>query len=463
MTADSRLAPASVLRALAVLGAVAIALALLPSPARGQNQQDDDTDGAPGCPEDEPSDGGFADRAQIPDAHAENVDCAALFEIVQGFDSGEFRPTLDVRRDQMASFIARTLDAAKVNLPPAGEGRIFADTDADNPHTNNVRRLEAAGIVQGGALGLAESEYGPNLSTRRDQMTSLLVRAAEHAREADLASGSQQFEDVPSTSAHFENINAAAQEGLVRGVGNNRFAPDRQTRRDQMTTFVTRLLDSLAVPAAVAPPETATANASETATVRARVFNQFRERAGSDARVGGGVPVTFRAEHDGGAEVDPAEETVDTGEDGEAAFTFSTDETGTVTVTLSVPERDGNYQLGEGNTAQMQVEMVPDGSDNGDTGAVSGTVTDTGGDPVDNAEVRLVLSDATFVQTNDQGDYRFDGLTAGEYIVHVEDVPEVDNFGCEPEGHDGEVDLGAGEERDDIDFVCDLESPQEGT
>lgn len=442
-----------------MLGAAAIALALLPSPARGQNQQDDDTDGTSACPGGQPGDGGFADRAQIPDAHDGNVECAALFEIVQGFDGGEFRPTLDVRRDQMASFIARTLDAAEVNLPPAGEGRIFADTDADNPHTNNVRRLEAAGIVQGGALGLADDEYGPNLSTRRDQMTSLLVRAAEHAREQQLASDSRQFEDVPPGSAHFENINAAAQEGFVRGVGNNRFAPDNQTRRDQMTTFVTRLLDSLAVPTEVVPPETATANASETATVRARVFTQFRDQAGPDARARGGVPVTFEADHDGGAEVDPEQETVETDDDGEATFAFTADQTGTVTITISVPGRDGNYEGGDGDTAQVQVDVVADGAEaaTGDGAAIAGTVTDTGGNPVDNAEVRLVLSDETFVQTDDQGDYHFGGLAGGEYIIHVEEIGGVDNFDCDPDGHDSDIDLDAGEERNDVDFVCDLE------
>lgn len=108
---------------------------------------------------------------------------------------------------------------------------------------------------------------------------------------------------------------------------------------------MTRLLTFLEFPAEVAPADAEAATVGQTATVRARVFNQFREEAGSDARVGGGTPVTFRAEHsDDGADVNPHGGTVQTDSAGEAAFTFTTDQTGTVTVTLSLPTPGGQLR-----------------------------------------------------------------------------------------------------------------------
>ncbi|MEX2620149.1 MAG: fibronectin type III domain-containing protein, partial [Egibacteraceae bacterium] len=69
------------------------------------------TPGAGPCPEDV-APAPFTDRDAIPSTHRGNVDCASSLAVVTGFSDDTYRPTLSVRRDQMASFIARSLDAA---------------------------------------------------------------------------------------------------------------------------------------------------------------------------------------------------------------------------------------------------------------------------------------------------------------------------------------------------------------
>jgi len=236
----------SSLRSLAVLGALAMAFALLPQTAGAQSPEEPVEEPGPdaACPQEAPE-LTFGDRAQIPAAHLPNVRCAVAMGIVSGFPDGTYGPHLPVRRDQMAAFIALTLDAAGVDLPEGAPGT-FTDVPATNTHARHVNRLAAVGIVQGGPSGLPAVQYGPGLRTRRDQMASFLMRAAGYALQNDVDyfnDFQQRFTDVPSTNAHFAKVNAAAAEGLAGGVGAGLYAPGRETRRDQLASFVVRLLN----------------------------------------------------------------------------------------------------------------------------------------------------------------------------------------------------------------------------
>lgn len=186
----------------------------------------------------------LADRATVPAVHRYPVDCAFLHEIVQGFADDHFHPARSVRRDQMASFVARALDTAGVELPAAG-GERFTDVEAGSPHDEAVHRLAAAEIVQGGPEGRAADAYGPALTVRRDQMASFLLRAAQFATGEELADQTQRFADVPPANAHFGTVNGAQELGLVRGHPDGTYRPHADVRRDQMSTFVVRLLERL--------------------------------------------------------------------------------------------------------------------------------------------------------------------------------------------------------------------------
>ncbi|MEX2621428.1 MAG: S-layer homology domain-containing protein [Egibacteraceae bacterium] len=142
----------------------------------------------------------FSDRGAIPPVHRTNVDCAVHHQIVHGFADATFRPTLDVRRDQMASFVAGALDAAGAELPEASDVG-FTDVPDDSPHAHAINRLAAAGVVQGGPGGLPADAYGPGLRVRRDQMASFLLRTVEQATGAQATSQTQQFDDAPEQHA----------------------------------------------------------------------------------------------------------------------------------------------------------------------------------------------------------------------------------------------------------------------
>ncbi|MEX2620010.1 MAG: S-layer homology domain-containing protein [Egibacteraceae bacterium] len=168
---------------------------------------------------------GFADRAAIPQAHLEAVDCVASRDIARGFADGTYGPAQAVRRDQMASFIVRTLQAAGVSLP-APRAQRFVDVAAGSTHDTAIHQLAAAGIVAGGPGGLSADFYGPDQPIRRDQMASFLVRAAGYATGSELTTDqSAGFSDVPAGNVHAANIDTAAAPGLAQGRGDGTYGP----------------------------------------------------------------------------------------------------------------------------------------------------------------------------------------------------------------------------------------------
>ncbi len=185
----------------------------------------------------------FRDRDRIPPVHVLNVDCGFELDVVRGHNDGNFNPTGMTRRDQMAAFIVRGLEAAGYDLPDASD-QGFGDVRG-NTHEDDINVLAEIGVTQ----GKSATRYSPRESVSRDQMASFVLRAAEFAYgdEGGLTpTRGVPFSDVPAASVHADNI-AAANEllGLVEGKRDGRYDPRSPTRRDQMATFVVRLIDMI--------------------------------------------------------------------------------------------------------------------------------------------------------------------------------------------------------------------------
>lgn len=183
----------------------------------------------------------FADRDRIAEVHRTSVDCAFATGITRGAGDGtQYAPTAAVRRDQMASFVIRTLEAAGgIEIPaPADQG--FTDVSG-NEHEDAINQLAALGITEGRTASL----YEPAMLVRRDQMASFVLRAANVAFGTTFeAVEGPHFGDVPPSNVHSANVNAAFELfGLAVGQSSGVFAPGRTVRRDQMATFLVRLLD----------------------------------------------------------------------------------------------------------------------------------------------------------------------------------------------------------------------------
>ncbi|MTV27237.1 S-layer homology domain-containing protein [Nitriliruptoraceae bacterium ZYF776] len=177
---------------------------------------------------------GFPDVAPVP-PHGANIGCVAAFGIALGRADGTYGPRGDVRRDQMASFLARLLRIAGVELPTTPTTG-FPDVDG-GPHATAIAQLADVGVVAGRSNGT----FDPSGSVTRAQMASFLVRSLEVALERDLtASGSGPFTDTGAP--HAANIAVAAELGIAAGRTPTTFAPNDDVRRDQMASFLARSL-----------------------------------------------------------------------------------------------------------------------------------------------------------------------------------------------------------------------------
>jgi Ca2+-binding RTX toxin-like protein len=168
--------------------------------------------------------------------HERSIDCIAWKQITTGVSATRYGPGQITTRGQMASFLARTI-AEIAGALPAGTDR-FNDDDG-SPHESAINRLASAGIIE----GTGRRTYSPRDKVRRDQMASMIVHTYEYLTDGPASSGSDAFTD-DNGNVHESAINAGADLGLLLGRGTDRYVPGAGTRRDQMASFLTRLLEA---------------------------------------------------------------------------------------------------------------------------------------------------------------------------------------------------------------------------
>lgn len=178
-------------------------------------------------------------------AHRAAITCAAWYGLTNGTSDTTFGPGRAVRRDQMASFLTRALAAADVPLPTRPP-QPFTDVAASS-HGDAIAQLAELGLVQ----GTGPDTYEPAEPVRRGQMAAFLVRLANRLDVA-APDAPDAFTDDDGTP-HEAAIDEAAALGLAEGVDDDRFAPTKALRRDQMASFLARTIELFVDRAAVEP------------------------------------------------------------------------------------------------------------------------------------------------------------------------------------------------------------------
>jgi hypothetical protein len=153
--------------------------------------------------------------------HAEAIELVAADGIAGGFPDGTYRPRNDVRRDQMATFLARALELDEVPST-------FPDVPEASLHFGTIGAIADAGITQ----GFTDGTYRPLGYVTRGQMARFL------ADGFDLPPGDETFSDVPATYVHAPAIAALASSGITAGFPDGTFRPNSLVKRDQMARFL---------------------------------------------------------------------------------------------------------------------------------------------------------------------------------------------------------------------------------
>jgi hypothetical protein len=118
------------------------------------------------------------------DVHARNINRLAAAGVALGGPNGrsssEFGPLLPVSREQMASFLVRTLEAV-LGVPLEATGTYFVDTAA-SVHRDTIDVVAEAGI----AVGDGFASFRPGAALTRGQMSAFLVRSLAALESLDL-------------------------------------------------------------------------------------------------------------------------------------------------------------------------------------------------------------------------------------------------------------------------------------
>ena len=165
--------------------------------------------------------------------HKENIERIAAAGITLGCDrpdNNRFCPDQAVTRAQMATFLARALKLREATRDH------FTDDDG-TIHEDNVNRLAEARITLG-CDGQDTGLFCPQQEVTRAQMAAFIARALGLVETFD------SFSDIDE-SPHRDNIRRIAAAGITLGCdppSNDRFCPDQVITRDQMATFLARVL-----------------------------------------------------------------------------------------------------------------------------------------------------------------------------------------------------------------------------
>jgi hypothetical protein len=171
--------------------------------------------------------------------HAASIACAQELGLTVGTSPTTYSPEAPVSRAQMASFIANVLDLVGFALPQNPPDAF--DDDNGSVHDLAINQLAALGVIQ----GTGPRAYNPSGNVSRGQMARFLVGAYEVATSTDATATSDHFSDDNGTT--FENdINTGFELGLFVGTSATTYTPSIDVRRDQMATFLVRLVDALA-------------------------------------------------------------------------------------------------------------------------------------------------------------------------------------------------------------------------
>lgn len=192
--------------------------------------------------------------------HLVNIDCVGFYGVARGVTTTRFLPERRITRGEMASFLARSLEAAGIDLATlatrspgladdSADGAALGDDDRrqrafpdiqGNTHADAIEMIAAAGITQ----GRLDGTYGPNERVPRGQMATFLVRTVELLTGQAYEVDRPWFDDVDGHT-HAESIRIARDLGITTGGSRaGTFEPDLFVSREQMASFMARALDA---------------------------------------------------------------------------------------------------------------------------------------------------------------------------------------------------------------------------
>jgi hypothetical protein len=158
-------------------------------------------------------------------------------EITTGCASGQYCPSINVSRAEMAPFLTRVVKGPEY-APGAAVG-VFSDVDPSHWSARWIEQIYADGITQG--CGVSPLRYCPFEDVSRADMAIFLLRAKYGAGYTPPPASGTVFADVPASHRAAAWIEQLADEGITTGCGDGSiYCPSDPVTRWQMAIFLVR-------------------------------------------------------------------------------------------------------------------------------------------------------------------------------------------------------------------------------
>lgn len=145
-----------------------------------------------------------------------------------------FCPDANATRAQMAILILRGMHGSAYT-PPAATGTVFTDVPLGSFADAWIEQLALEGITS----GCGGSNYCPNQSTTRAEMSIFLLRGEHGSAYTPPTASGTVFGDVPLGSFANAWIEQLALEGITGGCGGN-YCPNNPVTRAEMAVFLVK-------------------------------------------------------------------------------------------------------------------------------------------------------------------------------------------------------------------------------
>jgi len=153
--------------------------------------------------------------------------------VTAGCGGGNYCPSADVTRAQMAVFLLKGKHGLCYTPPPCGGA--FTDVACPSQFADWIEALATEGITGGCGGG----NYCPGNPVRRDQMAVFLLKASHGSTDAPPACAGA-FSDVACPSPFADWIEQLAAEQITGGCGTGIYCPLSNNTRGQMAVFLTK-------------------------------------------------------------------------------------------------------------------------------------------------------------------------------------------------------------------------------
>ncbi|MGO4544589.1 S-layer homology domain-containing protein [Paenibacillus sp. 2TAB23] len=153
---------------------------------------------------------------------------------INGYSDGTFRPNAQVSRAEFAAMLVRALDLK------AGSAENLAFKDADGIPSWAAEEVAAA-VAAGILTGYEDQTFRPSRPINRSEIAVMVTRALKWQVDTTQKTVFADREQIPAWAE--PSVAMAAQAGVIKGRGDNLFAPAANATRAEAVTLLLAIID----------------------------------------------------------------------------------------------------------------------------------------------------------------------------------------------------------------------------